>query len=75
MASGSSTTPVFILFRGALNAHVLHKGAAWYKSQTCKDTFPEQVNRLSDNDNGILESQTKELAQRARLKSSPKGLA
>ena len=31
-------------------AHVFHKGGAWGNPQTCKGTFPEQINRLSDND-------------------------
>ena len=31
-------------------AHVSHKGGAWGNPQTSKDTFLEQINRLSDND-------------------------
>ena len=57
MASGSSTTPVLIFFLGGLNAHVLYKGAAWCNSQTCKGTFLEQINLLSDNGDSVgLES-------------------
>ena len=56
MASGSSTTPVLIFFQSALNAHVPDKGAAWWNSQTRKETFLEQINRLSDNDSGSLAS-------------------
>ena len=49
-ASGSSTNPSLIFSRGGLNAHVPHKGGAWGNPQTSKNTFPEQINRLSDND-------------------------
>ena len=56
MSPGSSTTQVLIFSRGGLNAHVPHEGAAWCNSQNYKDTSPEQINRLSDNDSGGLES-------------------
>ena len=41
---------VSLLSRWLKRAHVPHKGGAWGNPQTCKDTFPEQINRLSDND-------------------------
>ena len=41
---------VNLLSRWLKRAHVPHKGGAWGNPQTCKDTFSEQINRLSDND-------------------------
>ena len=41
---------VNLLSRWLKRARVPHKGGAWGNPQTCKDTFSEQINRLSDND-------------------------
>ena len=41
---------VNLLSRWLKRAHVPHKGGAWGNPQTCKDTFSEQINRLSEND-------------------------
>ena len=41
---------VNLLSRWLKRAHVPHKGGAWGNPQTCKGTFSEQINRLSDND-------------------------
>ena len=38
-----------LLSRWLKRAHVPHKDGAWGKPQTCKGTFSEQMNRLSDN--------------------------
>ena len=43
---------VNLLSRWLKRAHVSHKGCAWGTPQTCKETFLEQINRLSDNDSG-----------------------
>ena len=38
------------LSRWLKHAHVPHKGGAWGNPQTFKETLPEKINRLSEND-------------------------
>ena len=39
-----------LLSRWLKRAHIPQKGCAWGNPPTCKETFSEQINRLSDND-------------------------
>ena len=41
---------VNLFSRWLKRAHVPHKGGAWGNPQTFKETFSEQINRLSEND-------------------------